>query len=167
VANDVELWLVRHRETGVRMCIDRAEFEMLFRGSRREGRRGWRATRRRGSWSCLRRRVRAGDSRAGEGREAGDRVAEVSVIAPSLRPRVSAADAGVWELIDKVKDASLPAVFKAEDMEHYGLANDDMVVTAGVSRLRDRFGRGPQGRTSGRCTCSGMSRRGRRVWWTF
>lgn len=137
VANDVELWWVRHRETGVRMCIDRAEFEMLFPGQSTGG-----PTRLASDPSTGKLELPAPEGvKQGIPVPAGSaKLAiaspEVSVVAPSLRPKVSAADAGAWELIDKVKDASLPAVFKAEDMEHYGLASNDVAVTAGVSRLR-------------------------------
>ncbi|MEI7657987.1 MAG: NfeD family protein [Phycisphaerae bacterium] len=137
VANDVELWYVRNRETGVRMCIDRAEFEMLFPGASTGG-----PTRlaSQASTGKLELRVPEG-SRQGVPVPAGSAKmaiasSELSVVAPSLRPRLSAGDAGAWELIDKVKDGSLPAVFKAEDMEHYGLANNDAEASAIGSRLR-------------------------------
>jgi membrane-bound ClpP family serine protease len=137
VANDVELWYVRNRETGVRMCIDRAEFEMLFPGASTGG-----PTRlaSQASTGKLELRVPEG-SRQGVPVPAGSAKmaiasSELSVVAPSLRPRLSAGDAGAWELIDKVKDGSLPAVFKAEDMEHYGLANNDAEASATGSRLR-------------------------------
>ncbi len=137
VANDVELWWVRHRETGVRMCIDRAEFEMLFPGQSTGG-----PTRLASQPSTGKLELPSPESsRQGIPVPAGSaKLAiaspEVSVIAPSLRPRIAPEDAGRWELIDKVKDASLPAVFKAEDMEHYGLANNDIEVGEGGSRLR-------------------------------
>ncbi len=137
VANDVELWYVRNRETGVRLCIDRTEFEMLFPGESTGG-----PTRLASQASTGKLELPAPENpRQGIPVPAGSaKLAiaspEVSVVAPSLRPRLTAQDAGAWELIDKVKDGSLPAVFKAEDMEHYGLANNETEVVEGTTRFR-------------------------------
>jgi hypothetical protein len=125
VANDVELWYVRNTTTGVRMCVDRDEFRMLFPDAALGG-----ATRLPSSPSTGKLELPAAEAGKSDiGVPAGSRkialaAPETTAIAPSLRPRITAADAGAWELIDKVKDDSLPAVFKAADMQHYGLSDN-------------------------------------------
>lgn len=132
VANDVELWFVRNKTTGVRMCIDRREFEMLFPGADTGG-----PTRLASGGSPNNpppRPAAQGAAAPSSPVPAGSAkltlaAPDVSVTGASLRPALTLADVGQWEIIDKVKDDSLPAVFKASDMLHYGLcANATEVI---------------------------------------
>jgi membrane-bound serine protease (ClpP class) len=137
IANDVELWFVRNKSTGTRMCIDRAEFELLFPGVSTAG--ATRLPSQAGSstlslpssnQSAPNMPVPAGSAKLALA------APNTTTIAPSLRPRLTSADVGEWELIDKVKDDSLPAVFKAADMLHYGLCNNETQVINGQGTLK-------------------------------
>ncbi len=137
IANDVELWFVRNKTTGTRMCIDRAEFEMLFPGvaltgpTRLPSQAGSAPLSLPGSnQSAPNMPVPAGSAKLALA------APNTTTIAPSLRPRLTIADVGEWELVDKVKDGSLPAVFKAADMLHYGLCNNDTQVINGQGTLK-------------------------------
>lgn len=121
-ANDVELWYVRNKATGQRLCIDRREFEMLFPGVSPEG-----PGRLAGAPGT------GGPSGAkGEGMPSGSaRLASIAGIVsadatqmPSSRPVLSEEGRGEWELIDKVSDGTGAAILEAEDMVHYRLASN-------------------------------------------
>ncbi|MDX2131699.1 MAG: NfeD family protein [Planctomycetota bacterium] len=139
VANDVELWYVRNRETGVRVAIDRAEFERLFPGADAGG-----PTRLAG----LPQSGGGGGSGAAEsapdtGVPAGSR--KMALVAgevegrqtiSSRRPVINGADAGKWELLEKATDGTAPAMLKASDMMFFGLANNDVLPTGEVVHIR-------------------------------
>jgi membrane-bound serine protease (ClpP class) len=130
IADDVELWLVRHPRTGTRVCIDRSEFEMLFPGQPAGG-----PTRVVGIPGS-RRAPEAVASRPGS--PAGS--AAISMVAPDVesrqaistsRPRFTEADRGQWELVEKITDGTAPVTLKAPDMFALGLASNDTEVIAG------------------------------------
>jgi membrane-bound ClpP family serine protease len=135
VANDVELWWVRNKETGVRMAVDKEEFEMLFPGESTGGpaRLGHGGTAPIGP--AVEHGAGAGanfptgsNKLAGVAGAVEKRIEQQSGLKTD-RPRVAAADAGKWELLGKISDGSMAATFKADDMLYYGLcANDTQVV---------------------------------------
>lgn len=139
VANDVELWYVRNITTGVRMCIDRREFEMLFPGVDAGG-----PTRLASGGKPNNpppSPIAQGAPPTSTPVPAGSAkltlaAPDVSVSGASLRPVLTMADVGQWEVIDKVKDDSLPAVFKASDMLHYGLCANATEVVNGRTVLK-------------------------------
>lgn len=128
VADDVELWRVRNPSTGVALCIDRAEFEMLFPGRATGG-----PTRVVGIPGADREptppsNARPGAAPAPEGSAklamvAGD--VESRQTASSKRPTLSPADAGAWELVEKVCDGTAPVTLRAADMLALDLAAND------------------------------------------
>lgn len=142
VANDVELWRIRNKATGAEMCIDRREFELLFPGQSPE------------SPPRLASAPGTGRGRPANPAEvpaplpgtgvdvpSGSRKlaiasAEAVVNLPGQRPILSAADVGAWELVDKVTDGSAPALFKAADLLHYGLADNDTELVNGIKTLK-------------------------------
>jgi len=157
VANDVELWWVQHRETGVRMAIDREEFALLFPGEGTAGPTrlasvpgvgppgGGRSDGRSGEAMPIPGDVPTPlpDPTSAETSPAGsEKLAAVAgeveqnQTIPTTRPRLSAADAGRWMLIDKISDGSGPTLLKAEDMLHYGLASNDTQVVNGRTVLK-------------------------------
>ncbi|CAG1001024.1 hypothetical protein PHYC_02883 [Phycisphaerales bacterium] len=137
VANDVELWYVRNRESGTSVCIDRTEFEMLFPGADTGG-----PTRLRGVPGAGRppRDVKAPTDipfPAGSGK-LGSVASDVESrhTISTQRPKFTAADVGKWELLDKVSDGTGPATFKTSDMVFFGFAANDMPLENGVPTLR-------------------------------
>jgi len=149
VANDVELWFVRNKETGQKMCIDREEFAMLFPDSSSEG--PTRLASVPGSSRPSQGTAPAppdpppGQPAAGAPVNAPSGSAKLAAIAAEVeqnqslrtaRPRLTAADAGVWELTDKVTDGSGPALFKADDMLHYGFAANETQIVNGQTVIK-------------------------------
>mgnify|MGYP005837612901 CR=1 FL=1 len=136
VANDVELWYVRHRETGVRMCIDRAEFERLFPGADTRGPTRLAALPGAASTSQVTppadalspsgSRQMAGVATEVEGRQT----------LSTRRPVLTDADVGKWELLAKATDGSAPAMFKTDDMLFFGLASNDIDPSGKVVFIR-------------------------------
>ncbi|MCX5691031.1 MAG: hypothetical protein NTV94_14800 [Planctomycetota bacterium] len=119
------------------LCIDHAEFELLFPGVSTAG--ATRLPSQAGSTtlslpaatqSAPNMPVPAGSAKLALA------APNTTTIAPSLRPRLTSTDVGEWELIDKVKDGSLPAVFKAADMLHYGLCNNETQIINGQGTLK-------------------------------
>lgn len=120
VANDVQLWYVRNTRTGARLCIDRAEFDMLFPGQSAAG--------------PARLAGAPGTDPPGIGSAPGmpsgsDKLASIAPIVaadaaqlPSSRPVISPADAGNWALIEKTSDGTGAVVLTSEDMVRYRLA---------------------------------------------
>lgn len=134
VANDVQLWWVKHKETGVFMAVDRREAEMLFPGQSLDG-----AARLAGGGSpstSVAPSAAPGSSPVGGGpvtlpsgsaKLAGIQPGAIaremsSASQSSLRPVITPADAGKYELIDRVSDGSSALYFSANDAAHYGLA---------------------------------------------
>jgi membrane-bound ClpP family serine protease len=137
IANDVELWYVRNKSSGQKMCIDRREFELLFPGADPGGPTRLPSQAGTGKLSLPPSNQSSQNVTVPAGSEKLALAApDTTIIAPSLRPVLSGADAGAWELIDKVKDDSLPAVFKSSDMLHYGLCGNETVVTGGHGTLK-------------------------------
>lgn len=137
VANDVELWFVRNPSTGARLCIDRREFEMLFPGrspdalpARLAGAPGTGGAGPQPAPSSQPGRVNV-PAPSGSAKLAAV-APDVAVSSPTLRPTLTPADAGQWELIDRVTDGSAAALFNAADMLHYGLAANASTTVAGV-----------------------------------
>lgn len=136
VANDVELWRVRDTTTGVEMCIDRREFEMLFPGQSADGPTRLATAPGTGSGGPL-----AGSSTPGVpsgSRKLAGVVQEVNArlsIATSRRPTISPSDAGRWALVDKVLDGSSTAVLKSEDLVHYNFASNPTKVENGQKTI--------------------------------
>jgi len=146
VASDMQLWWVRSKRTGVEMAIDRAEFEILFPGESAGGPARLAGTGGSGGVTgglgvrpsaptpepAPRTDAPTMDAPVPAGSEQAGR-AGAQAPAPSsptaARPRLTAADAGEWELLDKVVDGTAPATFSALDMAHYNLAEN---VTRGV-----------------------------------
>lgn len=134
IANDVELWFVRHKDTGVRMCIDRAEFELLFPGQTTTG--------------PVRLAGAPGTSGPRgptvEGAPAGS--SKLAIIADVLaadqgqlassRPVLSSADAGRWEVLAKATDGTGAAVLGGEDMIFFGLAVNAVAPDGSVVPIR-------------------------------
>lgn len=128
VADDVELWLVRNPTTGVRVCVDRREFEMLFPGRDTGG-----ATRVVGIPGARREptppsNVAAPAAGVPEGSTKIGMVntdVESRQRVPTQRPRFGPGDAGTWELVEKVSDGTAPVMLKAADMLALGLAAND------------------------------------------
>jgi membrane-bound ClpP family serine protease len=129
VANDVELWWVRNKETGVEMAIDRAEFEVLFPGVDPAS-----PTR----LAPIPGGTKPSDAtvvvQPGEGAPAGS--SKLAGVVPSLvdtnqlsssssRPEIKPADAGKWELLTKVSDGSAPAILSADDLAFFGMLSND------------------------------------------
>ncbi len=128
VADDVELWQVRNPKTGVRVCIDRREFELLFPGRDTGG-----ATRVVGIPNAAREPtpptttatpspgVPEGSTKIGMVNTDVESRQSVS----SQRPRFLPADVGQWELVEKVCDGTAPVMLKGPDMLALGLASND------------------------------------------
>lgn len=123
VANDVALWLVQHKRTGVRVCIDSAELALLFPGASTTG-----PTRLASSPGSAKLQLPASQNPTVPVPAGSQKIAlaasAMSVTSTSMRPVFSAADAGDWDLIDKVKDDTLPAILTATDLLHYGFADN-------------------------------------------
>jgi membrane-bound ClpP family serine protease len=139
VANDVELWWVRNKETGVKMAIDKEEFKMLFPGESMSGPavlghggmvlpEGPPAPHGENPTANF-----PTDSRklAGVAAEVENRVG-----LKSDRPRLTPADQGKWELIDKISEGKVAAMFKADDMLTFGLAANDTQTLKGRTVIK-------------------------------
>jgi membrane-bound ClpP family serine protease len=134
VANDVELWWVRNKDTGVKMAIDKEEFRMLFPGQPTTG------PARLGPAGITKNSPPAphGSNPTSafptDSNKLAGVAAEVQTILSgstpkSDRPRLTDADVGRWELLDKVNDGSLALTFKPDDMVYFGLcANETQTV---------------------------------------
>ncbi|GJQ31089.1 MAG: hypothetical protein HBSAPP03_29730 [Phycisphaerae bacterium] len=129
VADDVELWLARHPGTGLRVCIDRSEFEMLFPGQPTGG-----PTRVVGIPGAERQPTPPTNIAPGTATPAPEGSTKIGMVATDVesrqvvstqRPRFSRADAGHWELLEKVCDGTAPVTLKAADMMALGLAAND------------------------------------------
>lgn len=146
VANDVALWWVQNPTTGVEMAIDRREFQMLFPGIDPD------IPARLASIKSLQPTipaatpttesdpaaqpqdltptdelpgVPAGSTKLAIAREEAQRqqAAGAPILThPTARPLLSPADAGQWQLVDRVTDGSAPATFSALDLAHYNFA---------------------------------------------
>lgn len=156
VADDVELWEIRHKVTGVRMCIDQDEFALLFPGetmggtTRLAGVPGLRPTRN-GSNEAAKPQeaqdARPTSSEAPSGLSQPSSPAGSSRLAPiaadveqrqtlaSARPRLTASDVGSWELVEKVLDGSAPAMFKSADLLHFGWVENGSKLEGGVAQI--------------------------------
>ncbi|MFZ4574987.1 MAG: NfeD family protein [Phycisphaerales bacterium] len=140
VANDVELWWVRNKTTGVTMAIDRSEFEELFPGqdattpTRLPGIPGGSST------GAVAASPQQGPSpsetvQRGEGAPVGS--SKLAGVVPYLtdeegslkvettRPQITAASAGEWELLGKITNGTAAAVLSANDTLYYGLAGNN------------------------------------------
>lgn len=130
VANDVELWWVRDKVTGVKVAIDRREFEMLFptlptSGSSRLG--GAPGTAPPPEYQSVTPETIPGqgpvNSPAGS-RKLGMVIARAEQMQalPSARPEVRAEDRDRWELLGKISDGTSAATLSASDLFYYGIA---------------------------------------------
>lgn len=130
VANDVELWWVRNRATGVHVGIDRREFEMLYpaiptAGPTRLG--GAPGTASPPDYQSVTPETIPGqgpvNSPAGS-RKLGMVIARAEQMQalPSARPEVRAADRDQWELLGKISDGTSASTFSAGDLFYYGIA---------------------------------------------
>jgi membrane-bound ClpP family serine protease len=138
IANDVELWWIRNKDTGVKMAIDKEEFEMLFPGVSMSGPAmlGHSGMAVQGGAASHGPNPDASfptDSQklAGVAKDVKDRVG-----LKSDRPRLSAADQGKWELLDKISEGKTAATFKADDMLYFGLAANDSQVVRGKTVVK-------------------------------
>lgn len=136
VANDVELWYALHKPTNARVCIDRAEFNMLFPGQDSGG-----PTRLVGVPGAAQPPTENSPQPqpgvpAGSQKMAmvGADVESRQTVA-SQRPPISPTQAGNWELLAKATDGTAPATFKASDMVFFGLASNEMPVSNGQPTL--------------------------------
>lgn len=136
IANDVALWWVRNKTSGQQMCIDATELELLFPGASTTG-----ATRLASAPGTGKLQLPTPPtSTTAPGVPSGS--FKIAVAGPSMtvagatmRPVLTASDAGAWELIDKVKDDSLPALLTADDLFHYGFVDNNVTTTGGVPAL--------------------------------
>jgi membrane-bound ClpP family serine protease len=145
VANDVELWWVRNKTTGITMAVDRSEFEVLFPGqdpstpTRLPMIPGGTST---GSVSSANQQS-SGPSpietvQPGEGAPVGSsklagvipylRDEEGSLKTESFRPELTPASAGEWELMGKITNGTAAAILSSDDMLFYGLASNTVVT---------------------------------------
>lgn len=148
--NDVELWWVRSKATGVCMAIDRSEFEALFpqadanQPTRLPSIPGGSST---GNVAGATRTGGTGDFvQPGEGAPVGSsklagvvpylRDTEGSLKSESTRPDVKSAQPGEWELLGKITNGTGAAVLSAEDMLYYGLASNLTATESGTGASR-------------------------------
>lgn len=137
IANDVALWLIRNPTTGVEMCIDKAEFEMLFPDQSTAGKPrlpdapGTANSPGPSTASVPQTGVPAGSKKLAL---IADVVAQ-NQISPSSRPRLTEADRGQWTLVEKVTGGNLPSLLKTEDMAHFRLAANFVTTPAGERRI--------------------------------
>jgi membrane-bound ClpP family serine protease len=133
IVDDMQLWAVRHRQTGVMVCIDPDEFRLLFPGQDPGG------PTRLASLSGSLRGSQDTPSPA-EGIPAGSPklqavAKEIEAQTPqgtaSRRPRFTPADAGEWDLVEKVLDGSGPAVLRGEDLVFFGWVANAATVKDG------------------------------------
>lgn len=139
VANDVELWWVRNKVTGVYVAIDRREFEALFptvsaEGSTRLG--GAPGTAPPPDYRMVRPETIPGqgpvNSPAGSKKLAMVMArAEQTQAMPSARPEIRAEDRDQWELQGKISDGTSAATFSASDLFYYN-------VTANPTKTNDK-----------------------------
>lgn len=141
VADDVELWLARHKVTGQQVCIDRGELEAYFGGVSPGGPPRLASAPGTGTPAdrpFSPRRPSAGDGQVPAGSSklapiAGDVAARVA--AASSRPIIDAATAGEWEIVERVTDGSAAATFKAADLVHFRIPANDISSVGGVATL--------------------------------
>jgi membrane-bound ClpP family serine protease len=141
VANDVELWWVKNKKSGQKMAIDRDEFEMLFPGALTGGQ-----TRLPGRGNSPTAPPHgASTPTLSQGAQFPANSTKLAAVAKEVegdqqvkteRPRLGPEQRGEWDLIDKITDGTLPAVFKGDDMLHYGLAANDTQVVNGSTVLK-------------------------------
>ncbi|MBS0197519.1 MAG: hypothetical protein JSR77_12245 [Planctomycetes bacterium] len=141
IAGDVELWYIRNPATGVKMCIDRREFAMLFPGVSPDARPRLAGAPGTGGAPSQPLAPPQPAPAGGVSVPAGSAMIaaaapDVSLATPTLRPTLTPADAGKWELIDKVTDGTAPAVLSAADMLHYGLTSNDTQMVNSVAVLK-------------------------------
>lgn len=130
VANDVELWWVRNKVTGVHVAIDRREFEMLFPNTTTAG--STRLGGAPGTAPPADYRTISPDTIPGQGpvnSPAGSKKlaaviarAEQTQALPTSRPEIRAEDRDQWELLGKISDGTSAATFSAGDLYYYGIA---------------------------------------------
>lgn len=152
VANDVPLWWVRNPSTGIEMAIDRREFELLFPDTdpnlpvRLAGIKSLQNTPPEPAPpvptppqpSHLEQGADRTPTAELPGAPAGsEKLATVRdealrqqaagspiLTRPTSRPVLTAADAGQWELVDRVTDGTAPATLSALDLAHYNFASN-------------------------------------------
>lgn len=137
IANDVALWLIRNTSTGVEMCIDKAEFEMLFPGESTAGKP--RLPDAPGTASAPD-PAAAGPPQTGVPAGSAKLAAISSLIgqnqtAPSSRPVLTEADRGKWTLVEKVTGGNLPSLFKPDDMAHFRFAANYTTSPTGERKI--------------------------------
>ncbi len=137
ILNDLSLWWVEHAHTGVRMAIDRHEFELLFPGENPDSP----ATLAGGSAPAasgpLDTPGKTGDgvtlpggSTKLQGVSTNEIVQQAGALPASRRPRLTEADRGQWKLIDRVTNGTGAALFYTADAVRYGLAANATVQDA-------------------------------------
>lgn len=134
IANDVELWLIRNNSTGLEMCIDKAEFAMLFPGQTPAGKS--RLPDATGTATGVQDADAAPVPQTGVPAGSEKLAAIAGIVgqnqtAPSSRPRLTEADRGQWTLVEKVSAGNNTALFKTEDMVHFRLAANYITTPAG------------------------------------
>lgn len=139
VANDVELWWVKNKETGQEMAIDRAEFAMLFPDQAPSG-----PARLAGgaSQGMTPRTPGSSPGSATEGVPQGsEQLAEAAkstshqMGASPDRPKLSAADAGKWENLGRITDGTVAAIFNPDDLLYFNLAANPTTSKGGREEL--------------------------------
>jgi membrane-bound ClpP family serine protease len=136
VVNDLQLWWVRHKETGIFVAVDRREAELLFPGQSLDG-----PARLVGGQAPSTAATNQGTPvsspptggpiamPSGSTKLAGIRPDMIAkeMTSSSLtehRPRVTGADAGKYELIERISDGSSAAFLSAADAAHYNFASN-------------------------------------------
>lgn len=149
VANDVELWRVKHRTTGVEMCVDRDEYAMLFPQGSLAGPPALAGAP--GTASPADRavppkemvpdpkdpskRVPAPYPRGSEKLGAVYQQVQQQVnTQASRRPVLTKADQGQWIDQGRVLDGTGAAVFKANDLVRFGFASNPVDPATGSPR---------------------------------
>jgi membrane-bound serine protease (ClpP class) len=138
VANDVELWWVRNKETQQEMAIDKAEFAMLFPGqapagpARLAGGAGQAASR-----SGIKSATTSAPG-VPEGSKqlalAAESKSQSQGLSPD-RPVLTSADAGKWENLGRVTDGTVAAIFNPDDLLYFNLAANPVKVVNGREEI--------------------------------
>lgn len=140
VADDVELWLARHKTTGQTVCIDRAELESLFPGVSPGGPARLAGAPGTGSPGPAMGSSPGGDVPAGSPKlaaVANDVAARLTV--NSARPTITPQNAAEWEVVEKVTDGTAAATLKAADMVYFRFAaNDPATGGTGITPIRNQ-----------------------------
>jgi hypothetical protein len=139
VANDVELWWVRNKDTGQKMAIDRAEFALLFPDQTPAGpaRLAGGATQgvQRRSPDALPPPFQPGVPQGSEQLAAAAlSVSHQMGVSPD-RPVLSPADAGKWENLGRISDGTVAAIFNPDDLLYFNLAANPTTVNKGRTEL--------------------------------